>query len=97
MTVHTERMRENLDLTHGAIYSQRALTALIDAGMIRDDAYMLVQANAQRAWDERTPFRDLLAQALEGSETTIDLDAVFDPSAYLASAGVVFERLGALR
>ena len=33
MTVHADRMRENLELTHGAIYSQRALTALIDAGL----------------------------------------------------------------
>jgi adenylosuccinate lyase len=97
MTVHTERMTENLNLTHGAIYSQRALTALIEAGMVRDDAYRLVQENAQRAWDTRTPFRDLLAKALEGKETSIDLDAVFDPSAYLTHTGVVFERLEALR
>jgi adenylosuccinate lyase len=97
MTVHTDRMLENLDLTHGAIYSQRALTALIEAGLVRDDAYRLVQENAQRAWDERTPFRELLAAALEGGEISVDLDAVFDPSAYLAGAGVVFERLEALR
>jgi adenylosuccinate lyase len=97
MTVHTERMRENLDLTHGAIFSQRALTALIDAGMARDDAYRLVQENAQRAWDERTPFRVLLDTALEGAAVSVDLEAVFDPAAYLAEAGVVFERLEALR
>ena len=97
MTVHSERMRENLDLTHGAIFSQRALTALIDAGLVRDDAYRLVQENAQRAWDERTPFRELLSEALEGSDAEVDLDRVFDPSAYLAEAGVVFERLESLR
>ncbi len=97
MTVHTERMRENLELTHGAIYSQRALTALIDAGLVRDDAYRLVQENAQRAWDTRTPFRDLLAEALEGTGTEIDLDAVFDPNAYLTHAGEVFDRLSGLR
>jgi adenylosuccinate lyase len=97
MTVHTERMTENLNLTYGAIYSQRALTALIEAGMVRDDAYRLVQENAQRAWDTRTPFRELLAKALEGKSTSIDLDAVFDPSAYLTHTGVVFERLEALR
>ncbi len=96
MTVHTERMRENLELTHGAIYSQRALTALIDAGLVRDDAYRLVQENAQRAWDTRTPFRDLLAAALEGTDHEIDLDAVFDPSAYLTHAGEVFGRLESL-
>jgi len=96
MTVHAERMRANLELTHGAIYSQRALTALIDAGLARDDAYRLVQENAQRAWDTGTPFRDLLAGALAGSDHAIDLDAVFDPGAYLTHAGEVFARLEAL-
>ena len=97
MTVHAERMRENLELTWGAIYSQRALTALVDAGLDRDDAYRLVQENAQRAWDERTPFRGLLADALAGSGHEVDLDAVFDPGAYLTHTGAVFERLEALR
>ncbi len=97
MTVHDERMRENLELTHGAIYSQRALTALIDAGLVRDEAYRLVQENAQRAWDTRTPFRDLLAAAVADSNVAIDLDAVFDPSAYLTHAGEVFARLERLR
>jgi adenylosuccinate lyase len=97
MTVHAGRMRENLELTWGAIYSQRALTALVDAGLDRDDAYRIVQENAQRAWDERTPFRDLLATALAGSDHEVDLDAIFDPTAYLTHAGEVFERLEALR
>ena len=98
MTVHAERMRENLELTHGAIYSQRALTALIDAGLVRDDAYRLVQENAQRAWDTRTPFRDLLAAgARRHADLEVDLDAVFDPSAYLTHAGEVFDRLERLR
>ncbi len=97
MTVHTERMRENLELTHGAIYSQRALTALIDAGLVRDDAYRLVQENAQRAWDTRTPFRDLLATAVADSDVEVDLDAVFDPSAYLTHVGEVLDRLEKLR
>jgi adenylosuccinate lyase len=97
MTVHAERMGENLELTHGAIYSQRALTALIDAGLVRDDAYRLVQENAQRAWDTRTPFRDLLAAALADEDVAVDLDAVFDPGAYLTHTGEVFARLEALR
>ena len=55
MTVHTDRMLSNLELTHGALFSQRALTALIDDGMTRDDAYRLVQECAQRAWDTGDP------------------------------------------
>jgi adenylosuccinate lyase len=97
LLVYPERMRENLELTHGAIYSQRALTALIDAGLVRDDAYRLVQENAQRAWDTRTPFRDLLAAALADEDVAVDLDAVFDPGAYLTHTGEVFARLEALR
>ncbi len=54
MTVHTDRMRENIELTHGALFSQRALTALVESGMTRDDAYRVVQESAQRAWDEGT-------------------------------------------
>ena len=51
MTVHADRMRANLDATHGALYSQRALLALVETGRSRDEAYRIVQENAQRAWD----------------------------------------------
>jgi adenylosuccinate lyase len=93
MTVHTQRMRENLELTHGALYSQRALTALVENGRSRDDAYRLVQEAAQRAWDTGTPFRELLAEAAP----ELDLDAVLDPSAYLRHVPAIFDRLEALR
>ncbi len=93
MTVRAERMRENLELTHGALFSQRALTALVESGMSRDDAYRVVQENAQRAWDSGTEFRDLLAEAAPD----LDLDAVFDYGAYLTHVPEIFERLEALR
>ena len=67
MTVHEERMRENLNATHGALYSQRALLALVEAGRSRDDAYRTVQEAAQRAWGEGIEFRDLLAEAAAGA------------------------------
>jgi adenylosuccinate lyase len=92
MTVHPERMRANLELTHGALFSQRALTALVESGMTRDDAYRVVQESAQRAWDSGTRFRELIAEKATG----LDLDAIFDYGAYLANAGEVFERLEAL-
>jgi len=93
MTIHPERMLENLELTYGALFSQRALTALVESGMTRDDAYRVVQENAQRAWDTRTDFRDLLAEAAP----QLDLDAVFDYSAYLTHLPEIFERVEALR
>ena len=92
MTVHTDRMRENLELTHGALFSQRALTALVESGMSRDDAYRLVQESAQRAWDEGTSFRELIAS----SAPQIDLDAVFHYDAYLEHVPEVMARLDRL-
>jgi len=89
MTVHVERMRANLELTHGALFSQRALTALVESGVERDDAYRLVQEAAQAAWDTGTPFRDLLAEAAP----QLDLDVVLDPDAYLAHVPGVLARL----
>src|SRR4051794_26822903 len=59
MTVDAERMRENLDMTHGALFSQRALTALVEAGMARDDAYRLGQEAAPRAPEGRRDFKEL--------------------------------------
>jgi adenylosuccinate lyase len=93
MKVNEERMRENLGLTYGALFSQRALTALVDSGLPRDDAYRLVQENAQRAWDTRTEFRELIGEAAPD----LDLDAVFDYGAYLTHVPEIFERLEALR
>ena len=93
MTIRAERMRENLDHTHGALFSQRALTALVESGISRDEAYRTVQENAQRAWDTGTDFRELLATAAP----ELDLDAVFDYDAYLTHVPEIFERLEALR
>jgi adenylosuccinate lyase len=89
MTVHEDRMRENLNATHGALYSQRALLALVEAGRSRDDAYRTVQQAAQRAWDEGVEFRDLLAEAAP----ELDLDAVFDTAAFVRHAHTIVGRL----
>ncbi len=91
MTVDAERMRANLELTHGALFSQRVLLALIEAGSSRDEAYRVVQELAQRAWDRGIPLRELLeADARAGG---LDLDAIFDYSHYLRHAGEILARL----
>jgi adenylosuccinate lyase len=92
MTVHVDRMRENIELTHGALFSQRALTALVESGMSRDDAYRLVQESAQRAWDEGIDFRELIA----ASAPQLPLDQVFDYDAYLRYVPEVMARLDRL-
>jgi adenylosuccinate lyase len=91
MTVHADRMRENLELTYGALFSQRVLLALVQRGMARDEAYRIVQASAQRAWDERTPLRDLLAA--EPATRELDLDEVLDHRPYVRHVDEVLARL----
>jgi adenylosuccinate lyase len=89
MTVHADRMRRNLDATHGAIYSQRALLTLVEAGRSRDDAYRIVQEAAQRAWDDGGDFRELLRQAAPD----VKLDEVFNPGAFVRHAEAIVARL----
>ena len=92
MVVHQDRMLANLEATHGALYSQRALLALVEAGRTRDEAYRIVQENAQRAWYTSTHFRELLADAAPD----LDLDAVFDAGAFVRHAGEIVARLDRL-
>ncbi len=89
MTVHADRMRANLELTHGALFSQRVLLALVAAGMERDAAYRIVQAAAQRAWDEGTPLREILAS----ERRELDLDAIFDYGQFVRHVPEVIARL----
>jgi adenylosuccinate lyase len=89
-------MRENLDSSHRLFFSQRLLLALVESGLARDGAYRLVQRHAMRAWDEGLDFPELVRADAEIAGR-VDLEAVFDLAAYTRNAGVVFERLRALR
>jgi adenylosuccinate lyase len=92
LVVHEDRMRENLEITSGALFSQRLLLALIeDKQLVRDDAYRTAQELAQRAWDTRTPLKQLAADdpRCEG----LDLDKVFDLSFYTRYADEIVSRL----
>ena len=72
LVVDAERMRRNLDASHGLVFSQRVLLALVASGLSRDEAYRLVQRNALAAWEEERDFRELLAA---DSEVGAALDA----------------------
>ncbi len=93
MTVDAERMRANLELTHGALFSQRVLLALVATGMSRDDAYRITQELAQRAWDEGTPLRALLADDARVAPLALDLDEIFDYAHYVRYADEIVGRL----
>jgi adenylosuccinate lyase len=76
--VDAERMRENLWSSHGLVFSQPVLLAMVTAGYTRDDAYRIVQRNAMRAWEERTDFRTLLEKDAEVRLSKEELDEAFD-------------------
>jgi adenylosuccinate lyase len=95
MTVDAERMRENLELTHGALFSQRVLLALVGQGMARDDAYRAVQELAQRAWDEGIALRELLAADERVSPLGLDLDEIFAYDHYVRYSKEIVGRLNA--
>jgi len=86
-------MAANLELTSGALFSQRVLLALVGQGMQRDEAYRIVQRLAQQAWDTGTPLRTLL-EAEPGVE--LDLDSVFDYSYYVRHVPEILRRLEAI-
>ena len=96
LVVFPDRMAENLDGTYGLVYSQRLLLGLIDAGMSREDAYDTVQPLAMQAWRERTPFRALAetSPAISAHLSPERIADAFDPSAQLAHADAIFERVG---
>ena len=95
LVVHADRMRENLDLTHGLIYSGQLLLKLVEKGAAREDAYRWVQRNAMRVWDERADFKecvlsdDDIGQHLSAS----DIEAVFDSAKLLENVDRIFERV----
>jgi adenylosuccinate lyase len=94
MVVDPPRMLENLELTHGALFSQRVLLALVATGVTRDDAYRVVQRLAQQALDDRIALRELLAADPAGAD--LNLDAIFDYAPFVAHAGEIVGRLDAI-
>jgi adenylosuccinate lyase len=94
MVVDRQRMRENLDLTHGALFSQRLLGVLLQRGQTRDEAYRIVQRLAQQALDERVPLRELLSADPAGAG--LDLDAIFDYGQFVVHAEEIVARLDAI-
>jgi adenylosuccinate lyase len=95
LVVHPDRMRRNLESSHGLVFSHRLLLALVDAGLARDEAYRLVQGHAMLAWEEERDFSELVRADPELAGR-VDLDSVFDLDATLRHVDTVFDRLQAL-
>jgi adenylosuccinate lyase len=98
LVVYPERMRRNIDASHGLVFSHRLLLALVAVGLDRGEAYRLVQRHAMQAWDEERDFRALVSAdpAISSRLDPTALDGVFDLGATVQHVDVVFERLQTL-
>jgi adenylosuccinate lyase len=96
MRVRVDRMRDNVDASHGLVFSEKVLLALIEAGLTRPEAYSQVQRAAMQSWETGRDFRDVLARDTEISRylTAEDLDSIFDLEAFLTHIDEAFERVG---
>ncbi len=96
LQVFPEQMLRNLWSSHGLVFSQPVLLALVQSGMTRDDAYRVVQENAMRAWDDHRDFRGLLDADGRISVSAAVLDEAFDLTRSLRNIGTTFDALDAI-
>ncbi|WP_010097460.1 adenylosuccinate lyase [Ornithinibacillus scapharcae] len=96
LTVFPENMRRNIDKTHGVIFSQRVLLALIDKGMSREEAYDIVQPKAMEAWETEIHFRELVKkeERITSLLTDDEIANCFDYTYHLKNVDVIFNRIG---
>ena len=95
LVVYPDRMKQNLELTHGLIYSGELLLALVAKNVTREDAYRWVQRNAMRVWDEGGTFKDKVLSDTDIGKTLNkkDIEHVFDSSRLLANVDRIFKRV----
>src|SRR5436309_5136724 len=95
LVVYPDRMKENLELTRGLIYSGELLLELVAKNVTREDAYRWVQRNAMRVWDEGGTFKEKVRTDTEIKKTlsASDIDKVFDSSRLLANVDRIFQRV----
>ena len=95
LIVYPENMLKNLDKLGGLVHSQRVLLALTQAGVSREDAYAIVQANAMRAWRGEGEFLKLLKadKAVAKALSAKELEALFDLGYHLKGVDAIFARV----
>jgi adenylosuccinate lyase len=96
LQVYPHRMKKNLEMTRGLVFSQRIMLALIDKGLSRQKAYEIVQRNAMKAWKGKRSFLSLLKADAEVSSVLSpgELEPLFDYQHYLRHVDEIFQRLG---
>jgi adenylosuccinate lyase len=95
LLIYPERMKKNLESTGGLIFSGQLLLDLAEAGMLREDAYRLVQAHAMKAWKEDLVFREEIAKdtAITALLSPEKLEKTFDYTRQLGNVDAIFKRV----
>lgn len=95
LVVYPDRMKQNMELTKGLIFSQQVLVALAKKGVSREAAYRMVQRQAMQAWQDKTPFQTLVLNDTEIMEhlSPDEVDEVFDVRLQLKHVDTIFERV----
>jgi adenylosuccinate lyase len=95
MRVYTQKMLANLNASHGLIFSESILLMLVDKGLTRENAYVMVQRNAMKAWEEGTDFKELLLQDADIRTylTQEELEGAFSIDRALRWVDAIFERV----
>lgn len=98
LVVNAQRMKENMDLSFGLLFSQNLLLQLIDKGLVRDEAYRLVQEASARAVSEGVHLRNVASAQPEisGRLSAPEIEGCFDEARYLAHVPEVMRRLDSL-
>ena len=96
LTVFEDNMKANIDKTFGLVYSQRVMLTLIDKGLVREEAYDLVQPKAMESWETKVPFRELVQDDARIREllTPEELEECFDENHHLKRVDIIFQRAG---
>jgi len=96
LKINKDNMRKNMDRTHGLIFSQRVMLALVDKGLEREDAYEMAQRNALKAWENKEDYKKLIKNDNKIKEYLNDqeIEDVFDYNYYLKEIDNIFTRLG---
>lgn len=96
LVVYPDRMLENIDMTHGLIFSQKLLLELARAGLSREEAYGLVQDAAMETWRTGKAFEQTVraSEEITGRIDKATLDQIFELDSFIKDVDTIFERLG---
>ncbi len=96
LMVYPDNMKDNMQKTHGLVFSQRLLLMLVEKGLSREHAYDTVQPLAMKAWEEKRAFRELVEadSTIQENLSSKEIDDAFDLSYHTRRVDEIFERAG---